>query len=263
MVKQPLFQLRDVSYAYPGKQIALSHINLNIHQGEKLAVIGANGTGKSTLLSLLDGLIFPYEGSCAFLGSSLTEESLNKNPFEFRKKVGLVFQNADIQLFCSTVQEDIAFGPLNLGVDKKVVQERIRLLAKILDIEHLLHRVPFQLSIGEKRKVSIASVLAIEPDVLLLDEPTAGLDPHTVRHIIDLIHKANEQGKTIITATHDMQIVNEIADKVIVFGRNNSIIRNGPVEEILHDREFLENNNLVHIHKHISKGKPHIHPHEN
>ena len=260
-MNEKLFELRDVSYAYQCKQVALSHLNLTIEVGQKLAVIGANGTGKSTLLSMLDGLIFPSQGNCLFEGQALTEEILAKNPFEFRKKVGLVFQNADIQLFCPTVEEDIAFGPLNLGVEKAEIRERIASLATILDIEHLLKRVPFQLSIGEKRKVSIACVLAIDPEVILLDEPTAGLDPHTVRHIIDLLQQANSRGKTIITATHDMHIVSEIADRVLVFGRNKTIIREGSTQDILKDRAFLEANNLIHMQHHVHTGQQHVHPH--
>ena len=137
----------------------------------------------------------------------------------FRRKVRLVFQNADIQLFCPTVREDIAFGPLQLGVKDDEVQKRLLEIAQLLNIEHLLDRVPHQLSVGEKRKVSMATVFAIDPDVFILDEPTAGLDPLTVRHIIDLILQANHKGKTIITSTHDLHTVGEIADTVYVLMR--------------------------------------------
>ena len=134
-------------------------------------------------------------------------------------------------------------------------------ISKLLNIEDLLDRVPYQLSIGEKRKVSIATVFAIDPDVLILDEPTAGLDPLTVRHIIALIHQANQKGKTIITSSHDLHAVGEIANTVYVFNKNKTIIRKGPAQDILSDREFLENNNLLHVHGHYHDGKLHVHPH--
>ncbi len=258
-----IFELKDVQYSYLGKFPALCGVDLTIRSGEKIAIIGANGTGKSTLLQLLDGLIFPHHGQVTAFGERLLEHSQfdEKVAHGFRRRVGLVFQNADIQLFCPSVREDIAFGPLQLGVGEKEVKRRIQEVAEVLDILHLLDRVPHQLSIGEKRRVAIASVLAIDPDVYLFDEPTAGLDPLTVRHIIDFIISANQQGKTIITATHDLHIIGEIADTVYVFGRNKKIVRGGSLESVLNDRSFLETNNLVHIHRHHHDGREHVHQH--
>src|SRR5208283_5368051 len=218
--------------------------------GERIAVIGANGSGKSTLLHLLDGLIFPDKGEINAFGMALTEDYINNSSSarQFRGRVGLVFQNADIQLFCPTVKEDIAFGPLQLGINDDEVRKRLLTISKLLNIEHLLDRVPYQLSVGEKRKVAVATVFAIDPDVLLLDEPTAGLDPLTVRHIIDLIIQANQKGKTIITSTHDLHIVSEISDTIYVFNKDKRIVQAGTGKDILSDRAFLEANNLVHIH---------------
>src|SRR5208283_2419268 len=216
--------------------------------GEKIAIIGANGTGKSTLLHLLDGLIFPNRGELKAFGLPLTEDFINDSAssHHFRSKVGLVFQNADIQLFCPTVREDIVFGPLQLGVSDDEVRRRLLKISGMLGVEHLLDRVPYQLSVGEKRKVAIATVFAIDPDVLVLDEPTAGLDPLTVRHIIDLIVQANQKGKTIITSTHDLHIVSEISDTIYVFNKDKRIVQSGRTKDILSDRVFLEANNLVH-----------------
>lgn len=258
-----VFELKDVQYSYPGKIPALCGVDMAIHAGEKIAVIGANGTGKSTLLHLLDGLVFPCRGQVTAFGERLFENSLadEKAAHRFRRRVGLVFQNADIQLFCPSVREDIAFGPLQLGIVEEEVNRRLVMVSQVLDIQHLLDRVPHQLSIGEKRRVAIASVLAIDPDVYLFDEPTAGLDPLTVRHIIDFIVDANQRGKTIITATHDLHIIGEIADTVYVFGRNKRIVRGGPTESVLNDRSFLEMNNLVHIHRHHHDGREHVHQH--
>lgn len=258
-----VFELKDVHYSYLGKFPALSGVDMTIRSGEKIAVIGANGTGKSTLLQLLDGLIFPDRGTVTAFGERLLEHSQvdEHAAHRFRQRVGLVFQNADIQLFCPSVREDIAFGPLQFGVAEDDVNRRIQEVAEVLDIQHLLDRVPHQLSIGEKRRVAIASVLAIDPDVYLFDEPTAGLDPLTVRHIIDFIVNANRRGKTIITATHDLHIISEIADTVYVFGRNKRIVRGDAVESVLNDRSLLELNNLIHIHRHHHDGMEHVHQH--
>ena len=258
-----IFELKDVHYSYLGKYPALCGIDMTIQAGEKIAVIGANGTGKSTLLHLLDGLIFPSSGKVMVFGQELNEQLLNEeeSAHRIRSKVGMVFQNADIQLFCPSVREDIAFGPLQLGVNETEVKKRLMEISESMDVRHLLDRSPHALSIGEKRKVAIASVLAIDPDVLILDEPTAGLDPLTVRHIIDILMEANARGKTIITATHDLHILAEIADTVYVFGRNKKILRSGKVEDILTDQQLLQDNNLVHIHKHKHKNIMHAHPH--
>jgi len=259
-----IFELRGVYFSYLGKFPALCGIDIDIEQGQKIAVIGANGSGKSTLLHILDGLIFPQEGSVKFLGRELKESIFSEQAFcaDFRKKVGLVFQNPDVQLFCPTVKEDIMFGPLQLGLDKKEAQSRLVELTRILDIGGLLDRTPQQLSIGEKRKVAIASTLAIGPEVLILDEPTAGLDPKTARHIIDLLVQANISGKTIITSTHDLHIVEEISDTVYVFGHDKKIAKSASPGEILEDSRLLTDNNLAHIHSHRHKDGTHVHPHQ-
>jgi cobalt/nickel transport system ATP-binding protein len=259
-----IFELRGVSFSYLGKFPALCGINMDIRQGEMIAVLGANGSGKSTLLHLLDGLIFPDRGVTMAFGSELKEDLFNSEVFsgDFRKKVGLVFQNPDVQLFCPTVKEDILFGPLQLGMAKNEIQKRLDELVEILGIGNLLDRPPHQLSVGEKRKAAIASTLIIGPEVLLLDEPTAGLDPATTRHIIDLLLQANQSGKTIITSTHDLHIVEEISDIVYVFNHEKKIVRSGRTDEILNDGQLLQENNLVHIHGHKHKDRMHVHPHQ-
>jgi len=259
-----IFELKEVYFSYLGKIPALRGINLAIEQGCMVAIIGANGSGKSTLLTMLDALIFPDQGSIKAFGKELKEDVLNNPSYAqvFRSKVGFVFQNPEIQLFCPTVKEDIIFGPLQLGITPEETKRRLEKVTAELKIEHLLERSPHQLSIGEKRKVAIASVLAIEPEVLLLDEPTAGLDPQTTRDIIDILLSQNASGKTIVTATHDMHIVEEISDIAHVFGADRNIIRSGPPEEILSDAEFLQEHNLVHIHRHRHQNAMHVHPHQ-
>ena len=250
----PLFECSDVHYAYQGRFPALCGIDMTISKGERIALVGANGSGKSTLLSLLDGLLFPDKGTILYMDKDLTEAGLMDESFSlgFRKNVGLVFQNPDVQLFCPTVREDIAFGPLQLGKDEETVKARLESLAETLNIRHLLDRSPHQLSVGEKRKVSFATVLAIDPQVLLLDEPTAGLDPQTSTHLIEMLSEATHSGKTVITATHDLHIIEDIADKVYVFGQDRRIAAAGSPSDILSDTHLLQSNNLLHRHFHFS-----------
>ncbi|MCX5678422.1 MAG: ATP-binding cassette domain-containing protein [Candidatus Omnitrophica bacterium] len=259
-----VFQLSDIHFSYLGKYPALCGIDMTIEKGQKAVIIGANGSGKSTLLHMLDGLIFPNRGTITAFGRAMSEEVFSDQEFsrDFRKKVGFVFQNPDVQLFCPSVKEDILFGPLQLKEDKKEIEKRLERLIDILDIKELLDRSPHQLSVGEKRKVTIASTLIIDPEVLLLDEPTAGLDPLTTRHIMDFLINENKAGKTIITSTHDLHIVEEIADKVLVFSRDKKIVKSGSPEEILKDMALLQEHNLVHIHAHRHDGRTHVHPHE-
>jgi cobalt/nickel transport system ATP-binding protein len=258
-----IFELNDVYFSYLGKIPALSGVDIRINQGQKISIIGANGSGKSTFLQILDGLIFADQGSVSFCGQQLNEKIFNDAKFsqEFRRKVGFIFQNSDVQLFCPTVKEDIIFGPLQLGFAKEQIRKRLEKLTDTLKIKELLDRPPYQLSIGEKRKVAIASTLIMDPEVLILDEPTAGLDPLTSRHIIDLLIEENNFGKTIITATHDLHIVEEIADIVYVFGADKKIVKFGQADNILNDVALLTANNLVHIHSHRHKDKVHLHPH--
>ncbi|MGA2506546.1 MAG: ABC transporter ATP-binding protein [Chitinispirillaceae bacterium] len=260
---EPLFSLTNVSFSYPGGIPALSDISLAINKGERTAFIGANGTGKSTLLTLLDALIFPKKGTLRFAGEEITQQSMNDTAFQrnFRKKVGFVFQNPDIQLFCPTVREDILFGPLQLGIPRDELLYRFGRTVELLKLTPLLERSPHNLSLGEKKKVAIASVFVIEPEVLLLDEPTAGLDPQTMRDIIAAFQHAHEAGKTVVFATHDLHIVEEIADTIHVFGSSRGIKRSGTPEEILSDKEFLQKNNLAHIHVHRHVHASHMHEH--
>lgn len=250
-----LFECRDVHYSYQGRFPALNGVDLTITEGERVALVGANGSGKSTFLHLLDALIFPDRGTLTFLGKELTEKSFLDAEFSlgFRRKIGLIFQNPDVQLFCPTVREDIAFGPLQLGMEEKTVKARLELLAETLQIGPLLDRSPHQLSIGEKRKVAFATILVIEPEVLLLDEPTAGLDPKTSTRLIGMLAEASRSGRTIVTATHDLHIIEDIADRVYVFGQDKKLAGAGTPAEILGDTGLLQANNLIHIHPHHAR----------
>jgi cobalt/nickel transport system ATP-binding protein len=250
MPTETIFDCRDVHYSYQGKIPALCGVSMTIVAGERIALVGANGSGKSTLLNLMDALLFADLGEIAFRGRTLTEEAFGNESFsvDFRKRVGLVFQNPDVQLFCPTVREDIAFGPLQLGVDEQTAKHRMESLAETLKISHLLDRSPHQLSVGEKRKVALAGILTIDPEVLLLDEPTAGLDPRTTTQLIGMLDRFAHAGKTIITATHDLHIVEDIADRVYVFGQDKKIAGSGSPQEILANSSLLQANNLIHVH---------------
>ncbi len=260
--KVPVFELRDVEYSYE-KVTALTAISLDIRQGEKIAVLGANGTGKSTLLRILDALYFPTKGTVTAFGKPLTEDLLREQAYAhaFRRRVGLVFQDPDVQLFSATVWDDIAFGPLQLGLSKGEIVERVNNVMDLMRIEKLKDRPPYRLSGGEKKKVALASILVVEPDVLLLDEPTASLDPRSQTDFIELLLEMNDNGTTLITATHDLDILEDIADRAYVIGDDHTIAASAPPADILSDREFLLLTNLIHEHPHRHADRRHVHPH--
>lgn len=259
-----IFEIESANFSYMGKFPALCDIDLRVERGQRVAVIGANGSGKSTLLHMLDGLIFPDSGTVKFAGREITENALLDEDFNryFRKNVGLVFQNPDVQLFCPTVKEEIYFGPLNFGFSHDEINSVFDSITDIFGIRDLSDRMPHQLSIGEKRKVAMASVLISGPEVLLLDEPTAGLDPKTSMDLVGLLNQYHADGKTIITATHDMHIIEEVADIVYVFNRDKKIVKSGRPYDVLSDEKFLQENNLIHIHSHTHDGTTHVHPHQ-
>lgn len=261
-----IFDLQDVSYIYNGRQKALEDINLRIGQGEQVALLGANGSGKSTLLAIIDALIYPTSGRYYAFGTPVNEETfgtLRDNEFKrfFRSKVGFVFQNPDVQLFSSTVFDEIAFGPLQLDMPADEVRGRVEELMEMLGIAKLRDRAPHTLSGGEKKKVCIASVLATNPDVLLLDEPTAGLDPRSQLWLIELLNELASCGKTIITATHDLDIIERISRRAVVIGENHKIAVDRDVDDVLDDIDLLLETNLIHEHMHRHGRLIHRHPH--
>ncbi|MBL4935960.1 ABC transporter ATP-binding protein [Clostridium sp. YIM B02515] len=240
-----MIQLNNLSFSY--KEIsALSNINLTIHKGESIALIGANGSGKSTLLKLINGIVFPSGGSYMFDGKEITEDSLEESKFSkiFHKRIGFVFQNSESQLFNSNVYEEIAFGPKQMGLEEEEIEIRVSDCLKLLDIEALRNRTPYNLSGGEKKRVAIASVLALNPEVLILDEPMNGLDPRTKRFIRELMLKLNASGKTLICSTHDFEYVDGVFKRAIVFSKDHTIIRDGLYNEIIQDEKFLIENNI-------------------
>ena len=243
-----VFDARGLEYSYLGRFPALDGVSLSIARGEKVALLGANGCGKSTLLKVLDGLLFADAGELRAFGELVTEDHLEDEQFSraFRSRVGFIFQNSDAQVFSPTVREEIAFGPLNMGLDVAVVEHRVADTLAMLDIEALADRAPYQLSGGEKKRVAIASVLVMNPEVLLFDEPTAALDPRTQQWLIELIVELNAAGKTIVLATHDLAPLDVLADRCIVFSEDHRIAAEGPPGVVLADHDLLLATNLVH-----------------
>ena len=259
-MSEPAFSLRGVGYRYNGRQVALDGIDLDIEFGERVALLGANGSGKSTLLKLLDGIIAPSEGTLRALGQDVTAIAAGEDAFRFHRSVGLVFQDPDIQLFSATVLDDVAFGPLQLGLSSDEVKLRCDSALAKMEIPHLSNRAPFELSGGEKKRAAIASVLSLEPSVLLLDEPTAALDPRTKWVLVNLIRRLGDD-HTIVTTTHELDIVPLIANRVVVLGESRRVLASGTPDEILGDRELLIRANLIHEHLHGHGGALHVHEH--
>ena len=243
-----VFTCRDLRYAYLDRFPALEGVSLDVHRGEKLALIGANGCGKSTLLKVLCALVFPQDGTVHAFGEQVTEDALEDEQFSmgFRSRVGFVFQNSDAQVFSPTVREEVAFGCLQLGMSQEETLARVEDVLGMLDIATLADRAPFQLSGGQKKRVAIASVLVMNPQVLLFDEPTAALDPRTQYWLAELIVELNEAGKTIVLATHDLDVLDVIADRALVFAENHTIVGDGAAADVLADRRLLAEVNLIH-----------------
>jgi cobalt/nickel transport system ATP-binding protein len=257
-----VFEAAGVTYRYDSVT-AIDSISLAIEAGKRVALLGANGSGKSTLLRLLDALYFPDSGSISFHGQSIGPERFDDDrfAFDFRRRVGLVFQNPDVQLFNPTVFDEIAFAPLQLRWPKQEIVRRVEEQLDRMEIAHLKNRPPHRLSGGEKKRVAIASVLVLDPEVLLLDEPTAALDPRSQSQIIDLLIGWGDGSKTVITATHDLGLVEDIADYCFVL-QGGTVAAEGYPGDILGDLQILQRANLIHAHRHRDgPGGVHTHPH--
>lgn len=257
-----MIQMKNVSYSYEGN-VALKNINLTINKGEAVALMGPNGSGKSTLLKILNGIVLPKNGKYIFDGEEISRKKLDNSTFskKFHQKIGFVFQNSETQLFCSTVYEEIAFGPRQMGFDEKEIEIRVNDCLELLKIKELKNRQPYHLSGGEKRKVAIACVLSLNPEVLVLDEPMNGLDPRTQRWLVGFLKMLNKAGKTLISSTHNIELVQEISNRAILFGENHEIAADRPTYKILEDVELLKRVNLVDEYYHKHEGNEHAHFH--
>ncbi len=238
-------QVRNLSHIYakgmPDEQIALENINFEIYDNEVVGVIGHTGSGKSTLLQHLNGLLKPHTGTILIGDTDITKEGVSMR--DIRKKVGLVFQYPEYQLFEETVATDIAFGPKNLGLSDEEIEDRVKESLELvgLNYESFKDRSPFELSGGQKRRVAIAGVLAMKPAVLILDEPTAGLDPGAHKEILEMIKKVHESQENIILfVSHNMADIAELSDKVMVMN-DGKLEMFGTPEEVFLQKERLEN----------------------
>ena len=232
-----------LSYIYskgtPFEYMALDDINLTIHTGETLAIIGHTGSGKSTLITHLNGLLKAQSGTVIFEGKDIWAEK--KELKNIRFKIGLCFQYPEYQLFEETVYKDIAFGPKNMGLDEKETDRRVRQSLAYMGLPEIyLERSPFDLSGGQKRKIALAGILAMEPDILVLDEPTAGLDPAARNNLFDLIRNYKEKsGTTVVFVSHSMEDVANLADRIVVMNQGKIVLEGTPGEVFQHADELL------------------------
>ena len=260
-----LFELENVSYSYDGIP-ALSDITLSIDAGESVSLLGPNEKNKSTLLRVLNGLYFPETGTYAFDGMQINKKAFRDKRAEkkFHQRIGFVFQDPSVQLLCSSVYDEIAFAPRQMGMSEDDVKKRTDDCLQLLGIGGFADRVPYHLSGGEKHKVAVASVLAQDPDVLVMDEPMNGLDPRTRRWLAEFLVQLNNAGKTIIISTHDIEMVNEITKRSILFSSEHKILCDRATQDLLTDTQLLIDADLVdeYYHAHRDHGHMHFHDHE-
>ena len=230
-----VIEIKNLEYTYPDGTKALNGVDLEVSKGESVALIGPNGAGKSTLLLHLNGIL-NGNGSVKILVRNL----IGKNIREIRNKVGVVFQDPDNQLFSPTVFDDVAFGPINMGCSQKMVKEKVKDALRQVKMEEYKDRCPHHLSFGEKKRISLATVLSMNPEILALDEPTSNLDPVSRRNMIRLFH---ELKLTKVIATHDMEMVSEVCKRAILLSQGR-IVADGKVSEILTNEELLKNHGL-------------------
>ncbi len=231
-MEHPIIRCDNLSYKYPDGNQALSGVSFCLEKGSSVGIAGANGAGKSTLLGILCGLLEHTGGSIFLEGNQIKRSNIKA----LRQKTGFVFQDPDDQLFTSSVYEDVAFGPVNMKLSKEETEARVREALEMTGITHLAEKPPYRLSGGEKKAASIASVLSMKPEVLIMDEPSASLDPGARRRLIELMKKMPH---TKITASHDLDFLMEICDKVIIMS-SGGIKAEGSTENILGNREILE-----------------------
>jgi len=258
-----IIRLEGIGYSYYGRIPAVSDISLAVGEGERFAIIGANGCGKSTLLQVLNGLVNPSAGKYFFRDNEVSEQTLRDKGFLrfFRGRVGYVFQDSDVQLFCPTVLDELLYGPLQLEISEEEALERAFEVMQAMNIENLKDRPSYMLSGGEKKRVAIGAVLTMNPEVLLLDEPTNGLDPRTESFLLELMLSLSEAGKTLVIATHDLSLVDELHARVALLSEEHSIEKIGASEDILKDEELLLRVNLIHEHVHYHGQARHKHRH--
>ncbi len=232
----PALEVRDLRFSYPDGHVALDGADFHIHPGERVALLGPNGAGKTTLLLHLNGILTPTSGSVRVAGLEVTEEHLQ----EIRRRVGLVFQDPDDQLFMPTVRKDVAFGPANFGVGGEALEHRVVSALEAVGMIDAIDRAPHHLSLGERRRVAIATVLAMQPEILVLDEPSSNLDPAGRG---ELAHILTGLDITMLMVTHDLPYAARLTRRALVMNHGR-IVADGPIEKILGDEDLLAANRL-------------------
>ncbi|TGE38392.1 ATP-binding cassette domain-containing protein [Desulfosporosinus fructosivorans] len=237
-----ILEAAALDYSYPDGTNALHNINLQVKKGEKLTILGSNGAGKSTLFMQFNGLYHPSSGCIKYQGQAISYKT--KALIELRKKVGIVFQDPDSQLFSSSVYQDVSFGPLNLGLSEQVVEARVKQALIDTETTDLEDKPTHLLSYGQKKRVSIAGVLAMEPEVIIFDEPTAGLDPRHAREFMHLVKNLSSEGKTIIISTHDVDLAYSWSDRLAIMS-SGEIIAHGKPGELFLQPDLIERADLA------------------
>jgi cobalt transport protein ATP-binding subunit len=236
MSARPAVEVENIFFSYPDGNEVLKGLSCNILAGEKVALIGPNGAGKSTFMKHLNGVELPAKGRIAIDGMQVKRENLKK----IRRKVGMVFQDPDDQLFCPTVFDDVAFGPLNLGLSKNEIHSRVEMSLELVGLTGFEARSSFHLSFGERKRLALATVLSYQPDILVFDEPSSNMDPVNRRKLIKWLQASD---KTILLCTHDLDFALDVCSRCLIL-TDGRIVANGPASEILYNRNLLEENNL-------------------
>lgn len=252
-----MIRVEGLSHHY-GEKPCLLDVSFSLAAGEKAVLLGSNGSGKSTLLKILDGLVAPRAGRVFYEGEHITPDQLKHGALRrrFRQDVALLFQNPDVMLFNPTVYDEIAFGPRQMGLSS--IDERVAHWAELVGVTAFLKRPPFTLSGGEKQKVALAALLAVEPKLLLLDEPAAALDPRGTGWLVDFLA---DLPITLLTTTHNLGLAPELGARTLVLGEDHRLLYDGPIEPFLGDTEKLVAANLAHAHRHRHGGVEHRHWH--
>lgn len=234
-------ETKNLSFTYPDGTQALKNVNIQIKKGEKIAIMGPNGAGKSTLFSHFNGLSEPTSGHVEIDGEKIIFE--REELLKVRQKVGIVFQDPNDQLFAPTVKEDVAFGPMNLGLDYDEVKNRIAESLEMVGMSGFEEKTPHHLSGGQQKRVAIAGIIAMRPEIMILDEPTAGLDPEGVDKVLNILNNLNDEGMSIVISSHDIDMVNHFADKIFVL-YGGEIIAEGDKHQIFSDKDLLKKAHL-------------------
>lgn len=237
----PILQVKNVHFRYNDEKETLKGISLDIYEGEKIAVLGSNGAGKSTFFLNINGVLKSTEGEIVYRGKTITKKDLN----ELRKNVGIVFQDADNQIIASTVEAEVSFGPMNLKLPREEVLARVDKALAYMNISDYRKRPPHYLSGGEKKRVSIADIIAMESEIIIFDEPTAALDPLNAAMLEEVLGKMNEEGRTMLISTHDVDFAYRWADRAVVFS-NGQIIADDTPLNIFKQEDILEQASLKH-----------------